>query len=54
MLHISLPAPLELAPAFVFGKLRLVELYLSQNRTEEGRRIVKELEKMGLVEHDKV
>ena len=53
-LFISLAASLEQAPAFVFGKLRLAELYLSQNRPAECRSLVEELEEMGLGEEDEI
>ena len=36
------------APAFVFGKLQLAELYLSQGRREECRAAVDELAEMGV------
>lgn len=47
-LFISLAALEEQAPAFIFGKLQLAELYFCQNRREECRAIVSELEEMGL------
>lgn len=53
-LYLSLAASLEQPAAFVFGKLRLAELYLGQNRTAESRGIVKDLEEMGLGKDDEV
>ena len=53
-LYISLSAQLEQAGAFIFGKLRLAELYFNQNRLAECRSLVEELEEMGLGEEDEV
>ena len=47
-LYISLSAVLEQAPAFVFGKLQLAQFYLRQNRMQECRIVVAELEEMGV------
>lgn len=47
-LYISLSAVLEQAPAFVFGKLQLAQFYLRQNRIQECRIVVAELEEMGV------
>lgn len=53
-LYISLSALLEQANAFIFGKLRLAELYFGQNRLAECRDLVGELEEMGLGEENEV
>lgn len=53
-LFISLAALEEQGPAFIFGKLRLAELYLWQNRISECRTAVTELEDMGLVENEEL
>lgn len=47
-LFISLAAMEEQVQAFVFGKLRLADLYLRQNRREECRVIVADMTKMGV------
>lgn len=47
-LYISLSAVLEQEAAFVYGKLRMAQLYFRQNRLPECRTIVAELEEMGL------
>lgn len=53
-LYISLSAQLEQAGAFVFGKIRLAEVYFSQNRLAECQSLVGELEEMGLGEQEEV
>lgn len=53
-LYISLSALLEQAPAFVYGKLRLAQLYFRQERLSECRAIVTELEEMGLTDSDEL
>lgn len=53
-LYLALAASLEQAAAFVFGKLRLAELYWRQKRPAECRNLVAELEEMGLGGEDEV
>ncbi len=47
-LYLSLAALENHAPAFLFGKLRLAQLYLRQNRLKECRTAIDELAEMGL------
>lgn len=53
-LFISLSALEEQAPAFLFGKLRLAELYLRKNQLGACRTIVSELEEMGLTNSEEL
>ncbi|WP_295734658.1 glycosyltransferase family 2 protein [uncultured Oscillibacter sp.] len=46
-LYLTLAALENQVPAFLFGKLRLAELYRRENRREECRALVAELEEMG-------
>ncbi len=52
-LYISLAAVEEQSPAFLYGKLQLARLYLSQGKRSECRIIVDELAEMGL-EHEEL
>ena len=53
-LYISLSAVLEEGPAFVYGKLKLAQLYFRQKRLSECRAIVTELEEMGLTDSEEL
>lgn len=53
-LYISLAAVTEQGPAFVFGKLRLAQLYLRQHRLTECQSILSDLEDMGLSDHEEL
>jgi hypothetical protein len=47
-LYLSVSALQNEAPAFIFGKLRLAELYLRQDCRKECQAVVDELTEMGL------
>lgn len=51
-LYISLSAVTEQAPAFIFGKMQLAELYLRQGRREQVHVIVSDLTDMGVEDAD--
>lgn len=53
-LYISLSAVLEESTAFVYGKLKMAQLYFRQNRLPECRAIVTELEEMGLLDNEEL
>lgn len=53
-LYISLSAVLEQEPAFVYGKLRLAQMYFQQKRLSECRAVVAELEEMGLADNEEL
>lgn len=53
-LYISLSAVLEQGPAFVYGKLRLAQLYFRQKRLSECCAVVTELEEMGLTDNEEL
>lgn len=51
-LYISLAAYEDQAPAFIFGKRQLAWLYLRQNRLDECRSVIKDLEEMGAMDDE--
>lgn len=53
-LYISLGAFLEEAPAFIYGKLKLAQLYFRQRRLPECRAIVSELKEIGLTDNEEL
>lgn len=53
-LFINLAAQLGEGNAFIFGKIELAWIYLSQDRLEQCAELVTELEEMGLAEEDQV
>lgn len=53
-LYISLSAVLEEGSAFVFGKLKLAQLFFRQKRLQECRAIATELEEMGLTDSEEL
>lgn len=53
-LYISLAAVTEQAPAFIYGKLQLAQLYLQQNRLSECKVELSDLEDMGLSDDEEL
>lgn len=53
-LYISLSALLEEASAFIYGKIKLAQLYFRQNHLPECRAIVSELKEMGLTDNEEL
>jgi len=53
-LYLGAAALLEEVPAFIFGKIRLAELYLLQGRGDECRTILNDLEEMGIEEDEEI
>lgn len=53
-LYISLAAVTEQAPAFIYGKLQLVQFYLQQNRLSECKFELSDLEDMGLSDDEEL
>ena len=53
-LYISLSAVLEQVPAFIYGKLKLAQLYFQQKRLPECRAIITDLEEMGLTDSEEL
>ena len=47
-LYLGAAAQLEEVPCFIFGKIQMAKLYFQQDRREECRMAVKELEEMGI------
>lgn len=54
ILYISLAAVTEQAPAFIYGKLQLAQLYLQQNRLSECKVELSDLEDMGLSDDEEL
>ena len=53
-LYLSAAAVEGEVSAFLFGNIRLAELYLQEKRYDECRRILADLESMGLAEHEEI
>ena len=53
-LYLNLAAQLEEIPAFIFGKVRLAELYFQQGQQDLCRNILLELAEMGVEENDDI
>lgn len=52
--YLILAALVEQIPAFIFGKIRLAELYQQVGRLDDCRNVIAELEEMGAGEHEEV
>lgn len=53
-LYLAVAATQNEIPAFLFGNIKMAELYLQQKQYEECRTVLHDLEEMGLTDHEEV
>ena len=53
-LYLTIAAMEEQAPAFLFGKVQLAQVYLNEKRYEDCQAILQELDQMGMKDHEDI